>query len=96
MGKLICQKCGSVTTIIDVILEKKGVHLKASCPSCGRFIKFITQSEPSGEDIMPYGKYKGMKVSEIFEEDPSYALWASENLTGRYQKSFEAVKNLIN
>lgn len=31
------------------------------------------------DDVMPFGKYKGIEIEEIFEDDPEYMVWATQN-----------------
>jgi len=84
-----CIRCAIEFSDNEVIKTESGKHIKASCPKCGNYIKFIQQTEPSGDDVMPFGKYKGKTASWITESDPEYALWGAENLKGRYQKAFK-------
>jgi hypothetical protein len=87
--ELFCQKCETVWKISDIKLTQAGQHIKASCPMCDRFLKFLQQTPPSGDDVMPFGKHKGEKVSDIVLKDNNYAQWASEKLKGRYQEAFK-------
>ena len=32
------------------------------------------------DNTMPFGKYKGVEIEEILDADPSYMLWAVENM----------------
>ena len=32
---------------------------------------------------MPFGKYKGATIAEVYEEDPKYFEWLEENMDGR-------------
>jgi len=90
-----CQSCKLEFTELEAIKEKSGNHLKASCPSCKRYVKFLSQSEPCGDDVMPFGKYKGKTVEKICIEDEEYGQWASDNLTGRFQKSFQITSQAV-
>ena len=56
MESLTCKICEMTFKVEEVKLEKSGKHLKASCPKCGKYIKFLRQSEPNGDDIMPFWK----------------------------------------
>lgn len=31
-------------------------------------------------DIMPFGKYEGQKILDIYYNNPSYLIWANENV----------------
>ena len=40
--KLTCYNCGEER---EILVEMRGVHLKASCANCGRYIKFLSKKE---------------------------------------------------
>lgn len=94
MELLKCYKCDKEFSKDEVKKEKVGVHLKAICPLCGSYIKFLEQTEPSGDDILPFGKYKDKSVDWICTNDNEYALWASDNLKGRYKRAFKKCLNI--
>lgn len=72
MEILRCRECGSV----DYIIKDQPPHKTAYCTNCGSYIKNIKQ-----EDLtIWFGKYKGMKVSEMNSPDQkSWLLWAFKN-----------------
>jgi ribosomal protein L37AE/L43A len=84
-----CPKCKGET-----YLERRGKHIKWACPVCG-YIKFLPQG--NAEDfVMPIGKYKGIKLSEIMKIDKQYLIWASENMESKnIVKRIEKVLNEI-
>lgn len=43
-NKLTCSHCGEETRLPDALLSVAGPHIKASCPLCGKYIKFIPRS----------------------------------------------------
>lgn len=46
---------------------------------------------------MPFGNYRGHTIESVYKTDPSYLLWARENLRGDIQKhiaDFIHAKNL--
>ena len=86
--EVCCERCQTAYLLKDIKLSQSGNHLRADCPMCGRFLKFVRQSEPSGDEVMPFGKHKGEKISDIVTEDNNYAQWASENLKGRFKECF--------
>ncbi len=60
-----------------ISLPNGGHHLKATCASCGRFIKFLPHDSP----CFHFGKYKGLSVVEVAANDPSYLKWCfSKNI----------------
>ena len=40
--KLECHNCDKS---VDILVEMKGPHLKASCSRCGKYIKFLSKEE---------------------------------------------------
>ncbi len=44
----------------------------------------------SDEPTMPFGKYKGKPISEVFQRDPSYLAWFCGNVDGN-----EDIKRVI-
>lgn len=72
--EITCKKCNSVN---NYHTEKKANNLVAYCNSCGAFIKNIPQDEPK----FYFGKYKGLKVSEMnYPEHLNYFKWCLVNL----------------
>lgn len=72
---LYCQKCQ--IPVSDPMIERKELpggkyHLKASCPECGRYLKFLPTGEPPS---IYFGKYKGSLVVEVVAKDPEYCRW---------------------
>lgn len=72
----ICKKCGEILDDDklkkqEVALKQGGFHLKASCPSCNNYIKFLPHSPPK----FFFGKYKGKFISEVAKSDPTYLRW---------------------
>lgn len=50
ISKIVCKQCGFITNSDEVIKQKiqlpnGGYHLKASCPECKKYIKFLTHKE---------------------------------------------------
>ena len=54
---LFCQRCEKE---VEIFLSEAGPHVKASCMECGLYIKFLKQTELTGEKTM----------NEIFYELP--------------------------
>ena len=86
---IVCKKCGEIINADNlktqqIALKQGGYHLKACCPSCQSFIKFIPHSEPK----LYFGKYKGELISEVVKKDAPYLRWLlSENLKPAKLKS---------
>lgn len=74
----------------QVKLTESGPHLKASCPECERYITFVRKSEPTENEVIPFGKYAGKTALEISVLDPSYAEWGKD-LDGRYGDAFRSI-----
>jgi len=77
---MICKKCDKV---VDPVMKKSGLHLRADCPTCG-YIKFVQQTEPGIHDVLPFGKHKGKTVEEILKADSAYAMWVAKEFDGRF------------
>ena len=43
---LLCQNCAAY---VVPIFSESGPHIRADCPSCGRYIKFVRQNLPPEE-----------------------------------------------
>lgn len=75
---LTCQKCGLVQEESELRTERiflsnnRDYHLKASCSSCGAYIKFLPH-DPIPQ--LHFGKYKGWPIAEINRIDPDYIKW---------------------
>ncbi len=69
-------KCNRCQKDVEPILSASGKHLRADCPDCGKYIKFLPQMDIDHE--MPFGEYKGKKISEI--EDKKYLKWFLKNI----------------
>ena len=71
-----------------ISLANGGHHIKASCASCGRFIKFLPHDFPR----FYFGKHRIKTVIEVAAKDPSYLKWClSENFLreGRLKDAVE-------
>jgi len=89
---IICKHCEIEFQEENAKLEKKGQHIKASCPICGRYIKFVSQG---GEYTFYVGKHKGKTLREVVSEDYDYVIWCLENWDKKkIDKLQEALDNL--
>lgn len=73
--ELICRSCGIVTTepkIEQIPLHAGGFHLKASCPDCGAYLKFLPHGGPAA---LYFGKYKGESIADVAVKDAEYLRW---------------------
>lgn len=52
--------CAYCNRDVELVLSPSGPHIRGDCSVCGRYVKFVEQSE-----TMPVGKYKGIRFSEI-------------------------------
>lgn len=86
---VFCPDCESDEIRTERIpLANGGHHIKASCISCGRFIKFLPHEEPR----FYFGKHAGETVIEVVAKNPSYLKWClSKNIlkNGRLKDSIE-------
>lgn len=66
---MMCERCKKD---VPPVYSQAGPHIKADCPICKRYIKFIPLTRK--EDwVMPFGKYKGVKLAEV--TDFEYLEW---------------------
>lgn len=63
-----CPHCGSN----EIEYIQQDVHRKATCKTCGKFIKFVAQFPPT----LWFGKYNGTPIAEI--TDKQYLTWLIE------------------
>lgn len=71
---MIC-KCGGEETIeLPQEFADGRVHIRLSCKACGTFLQWAPH-KMNDEFQMPYGKYKGLTLYEIAEQDPGYLFW---------------------
>lgn len=72
--ELVCKRCGvlAVPHVEEIPLARGGYHLKASCASCGGYIKFLPQG---GSPKLHFGKHKGKDIELVAMEDPEYLKW---------------------
>ena len=99
LATLKCKTCGSTKmNLSEQDFANGGKHIKANCSSCNRYIAFVRQLNPNtepGDFIFPFGKHEGESISVIFEKDPSYLFWASENLKGNIKDRCKAFLDSI-
>lgn len=95
-GSVYCRKCDIDIDMDKIILEEKhsnsGIHVKASCPLCGNFIRFIPYEEPT----LHFGKYNGKTVKELAVIDPEYLIWLMEQHNAGRFKVARRVREAIN
>ena len=71
---MICNRCNKD---IRPVYSKSGPHIRADCPDCKKYIKFIPLKNK--EDwVMPFGKYKNVKLADI--DDRPYLEWLLANV----------------
>ena len=71
---MICHRCQKD---VHPVYSKSGPHIRADCPVCQKYIKFIPLKNKD-EWVMPFGKYKDVKLKDI--NDRSYLEWLLENV----------------
>ena len=72
--EISCKKCGLVNDFNTKYLKSNN-SIQAYCNGCERFIKNIPHSK---NETLYFGKYKGLKLSEI--TDKPYLLWVERNI----------------
>lgn len=76
MESLACPKCSS---LIYVVVEN-GPHHEAKCADCDTHIKFVAKpltASACANYEFPFGKWKGVKLSDIPED---YLQWAQHTM----------------
>lgn len=73
-----CPDCGCK----EKDYRKNGPHVGEYCTECGKWLQWISQAL---EDfVWPVGaKHRGKKIMQILKEDPSYLMWAAENMSAK-------------
>lgn len=74
---LRCPSCDWQGT--EALLYRSGAHVRADCPECGRYIKFVAQHPPE-EAQLHFGKYRGERVVDVANADPDYLRWVLDNV----------------
>lgn len=85
MDNVECARCNSVN---DFSTEKQAfqngtTHIKATCNKCGKFIKWLPQSEE--KTYLPFGKYRGQHTYQVTDID--YLKWLLNIITDDRLKS---------
>jgi hypothetical protein len=78
MEELYCHHCDIVVS--EPVLERRELpngafQVRANCPKCGHYLKFMPQGGP---ELIHFGKYKDKTVEEVAEADPEYLRWLYE------------------
>ena len=75
---ILCLHCNSEKfNTQHISLPNRGFHIKVSCASCGRFLKFLAHDAPR----LHFGKHRGETVVAVAQKDPEYLKWClSENV----------------
>lgn len=75
--------CGWHGPAGDAKVWRQGQHLRADCPECGTYLKYLAQSIPK----LFFGKFKGKPVDEVAREDPRYLAWVLDKSNIRLTQS---------
>ena len=76
IADLACKSCGVVSALESIVYEFNGPRVKASCPDCGAYIKFM----PTTKSWRIF-KNKTEGLVEIEKIDNGYLDWALKNRT---------------
>lgn len=72
-----CKYCNHDEFYFEEKIFSNGTkHIAQICRQCNTHQKYVAQNNPL--EVMPFGKYKGQKFSEIM--DKGYLRWLLENL----------------
>ena len=87
-----CKKCGVDAFRIETKLFKNGTeHMARYCLQCGAFNDYAAKEIPPGMFLMPYGKYRGSSLQQIYEMDRDYLFWLGANSGPSIRKRCVAV-----
>lgn len=75
MENVECAKCGSVNnySTLEQTFTDGSTHIKATCKDCGKFIKWLPQSET--KTYIPFGKYRGKHTYQVTDTEYLQWLW---------------------
>jgi len=85
-----CRKCGkdNIKVIETIEIRDDGSrHIKCTCGECGEYL-FYKQWQDNTAFIMPFGKFKGLTISEIVNQSKHYAEWAAKNMKNNIGRRF--------
>jgi len=77
-ARISCHSCHATEiSKKNIPLANGGYHIKATCTSCGRFLKFLAHDSPR----LHFGKHRGETVVAVAQKDPEYLKWClAENI----------------
>jgi uncharacterized protein (DUF3820 family) len=65
--------CAVTWTDKTASVQHEGVHRVARCPTCHRWLQALPQ--PLQDVMMPFGKYKGVLIADLWTQDRDYCEW---------------------
>lgn len=87
--------------LLKTLLERWQVKPPASVSDCIKDATLLLAQQternyhPKGlEDLIQFGKHKGLKVWQIIDKDPNYLCWCMDNISG-FQLKEESHNYLI-
>lgn len=80
----VCKQCHkeAVMKVNEETFSNGTVHNALYCTLCGGHNNYIAR-EPSGEEVIWFGKHKGLKFKELPED---YIGWCIENLSRKWAR----------
>lgn len=90
---MICD-CGSKEQLmVEQEFKNKTVHIRLDCMGCGKFLRYLPQSNVNNDDfVMPFGKHKGKNIKDVPSD---YLQWIyeksdlSENIKKRAKSNLQ-------
>lgn len=73
---MIGRCCGQEWDEAHASIAQEGPHRVARCPECNAYLKALPG--PSAAFLMPFGKYKGSLVADLWQQDAPYCAWLAE------------------
>ena len=89
-NELICKGCGSISKIDDVIITFNGPKVRADCPDCDKFIKFLSTSK-----AFRIWKNKAVGMVDIEKLKTDYLQWFLKVRPGNNAELIRGIEKLI-
>ena len=89
-NQLICKSCGCISPVEKIDLEFNGSRVRANCPECGAYIKFLSTAK-----AWRIWKNKGAGMVEIELLKTDYLQWFLKTRPGNNTLLIEAVELLL-
>jgi len=73
-----CTHCGSES----LYTKQSGPHIGLYCSECSRWLRWLPTTTNWRMFILPYGKWRGSRLSTVANREPAYLRWAAQSIPG--------------